>query len=177
MFSILSNFKHRQEMRESKDEILVGEIVRAMARMKFPAIGFVAGADQQAMKFKAVGDPVLNSVSVTLDRKTGGGAIQQALIGSKATLAFQAEVKNYLADPDDLVRMYRTDLQNIFKMPMLGSVRLDHQLNSVIASKTTLIDIDEYILKGEEGVARTVQMLTGQIDELRDRLRQFKKAS
>ena len=32
MISILSNFAHKSEMRESQDEMLVGEIVRAMAR-------------------------------------------------------------------------------------------------------------------------------------------------
>ena len=28
MLSFLSNFKHRKELRESKDEIMIGEIVR-----------------------------------------------------------------------------------------------------------------------------------------------------
>ena len=37
---------------------------------------------------------------------------------------------------------------NIFKVPMLGDVRLDHQLNSILATKKNLIDIDAYILKG-----------------------------
>jgi len=40
MLSFLSQFKHNQEMRESKDEILIGEIVRGMSRLKAPATGF-----------------------------------------------------------------------------------------------------------------------------------------
>jgi hypothetical protein len=176
MFSLIAKFKHSQEMRESKDEILVGEIVRAMARLGHPAIGFQADAGYQAIRFKPLADPLLNSLIVILDRKTGGSMLQEAILGSKATVTVQAEIKNYLADPDDLIRMYRTDLQNIFKMPFLGEVRLDHQLNSVLATKKTYIEINDYVLKGEEGVVRLTQFLTALISELRGKLAPYKKA-
>ena len=175
MLSFLSNFKHSQEMRESKDEILIGELVRAMSRLQAPAVGFYAGTGQQTIKFKPVSDPVLNSILLTIDRKTGGSALQQAVIGSKATVTIQAEVKNYLADPDDLIHMYKTDLANIFKIPMLGDVRLDHQLNSILATKRVMIDLDNYILKGDETVQRTTQFLSGLIGELRQKLQPYKK--
>ena len=175
MLSFLSNFKHSQEMRESKDEILIGELVRAMSRLQAPAVGFYAGTGQQTIKFKPVNDPVLNSVLLTVDRKTGGSALSQAVIGSKATIIIQAEVKNYLADPDDLIHMYKTDLANIFKIPMLGDTRLDHQLNSILATKKVLIDIDTYILKGEESANLTTQFLNSQLGELRQKLQPYKK--
>jgi hypothetical protein len=176
MFSLLSNFKHKQEMRESKDEILVGEIVRAMARLNCPAIGFIANSDFQAMRFKPVGDKVLNSIIIQLDRKTGDSMLQAALLGSQATLMVQAEVKNYLADPDDLVKMYRTDLANIFKIPMLGDVRLDHQLNSVLGTKKVLINIDNYILKGDESANNLMNLIRGIVNELHGKLAPYKKA-
>jgi hypothetical protein len=176
MFSLLSNFKHSQEMRESKDEILVGELVRAMARLSCPAFGFMANPGYQAVRFKPATDNLLNSIIIIIDRKTGDSMLQQALLGSKATITIQAEIKNYLADPDDLVNMYRTDLANIFKVPMLGDVRLDHQLNSVLATKKVLIDIDDYILKGEESIGRMTQLLTTVISELRTKLAPYKKA-
>ncbi|MEW6735149.1 MAG: hypothetical protein AB1489_27910 [Acidobacteriota bacterium] len=176
MLSFLSKFKHSQEMRESKDEILIGELVRAMTRMNCPAIGFRADTDLQLIRFKPISDPVLHSVIITVDRKTGGGAIQQAIIGSKAVVTLQAEIKNYLADPDDLIKMYRTDLQNIFKFPMLGDVRLDHQLNSILATKKVFLDIDDYILKGNESATRLTQLLTTTINELREKLAPYKKA-
>jgi len=176
MLSILSNFKHGQEMRESKDEILIGEIVRAMARLRYPAIGFHAVTGEQAIRFKPRQDPVLHSVTIILDRKTGGSAIQDALIGSKAVITFQAEVKNYLADPDDLLHMYKTDLQNIFKMPLLGDVRLDHQLNSVLATKKVVSDIDQLLPKGTEaGLKNLITFLQTHIDSLREKLAKYKK--
>jgi len=162
-------------MRESKDEILIGELVLAMSRLDYQVITFHASDDWQAVTFKPKNDPILNTVSIILDRKTGESAVGQAIFGSKATLKFQAEVKNRIADPDDLINMYKTDLQNIFKMPILGDTRLDHQLNSVMATRQNIIEIDKYILKGEESTQRLQELLETSITELREKLAQYKK--
>ncbi len=176
MFGILNKFNHKAEIRESKDEILVGEIVRAMARQGGTAVTFLANNDYQRVKFRIVGDPILSYVYVTLDRKTGTGIVGAAVFGSKATLTVSAETKNYIADPDDLVAMYRTDLANLFRMPVLGGIRLNHELNSIFATTTLVIDIDNYVLKGEPGVQALMAHLQHTIQELRERLRPFKKA-
>jgi len=175
MFSLLQNFAHKAEIRESKDEILIGEIVRAMARQHCPTIQFLASDDLQRVRFRTIRDPVLNSVFVTLDRKTGTGALSAALVGSKATLTVTAEIKNRMADPDDLVKMYRTDLANIFKMPMLGGTKLNHELNSVLATTSVIIDIDDYVLKGDKGVDKLVALLSRTVDGLREKLQPYKK--
>ncbi len=175
MLSFLSKFQHRAEMRESKDEMLIGEVVLALSKLGYRAIQFHAHDDRQAVTFKPVDDAVLHQVVVILDRKTGDSSIGQALVGSKATLRVQAEVKNYLADPDDLLNMYRTDLQNVFKMPIMGDVRLDHQLNSVLATRMHIIDIDTYILK-DDAREKLQHLLTSTIDEVREKVAQYKKA-
>jgi hypothetical protein len=175
MFGILANFKHAAEIRESKDEILVGELVRAMARQGYPACGFSASNDWQRVQFRTVGDPVLHQVHLTLNRMTGSSAISEALLGSQATLTVVAEVKNLVADPDDLIAMYRTDLANLFKMPALGGIKLNHEMNSVFATSTRYIEIGAYVMKGEAGADALVLLLDQQIDALRERLRQYKK--
>lgn len=175
MFSLLQNFTHKAEIRESKDEILIGEIVRAMARQHCPTIRFLASDDLQRVRFRTIRDPVLHSVFVTLDRKTGTGALSAALIGSKATLTITAEIKNRMADPDDLIKMYRTDLANLFKMPVLGGTKLNHELNSVLATTSVIIDIDDYALKGDKGVDKLVALLSKTIDGLRQKLVPYKK--
>jgi hypothetical protein len=71
--------------------------------------------------------------------------------------------------------MYRTDLANIFRLPVLGGVKLNHELNSVFATTTKLIEINDYVLKGEPGAQRLIGMLHGTIDDLRERLRPYKK--
>lgn len=176
MFSFLSKFEHKREMRESKDEVLIGELVLAMSQLGYVVIGFHAGDDRQAVRFKPKRDSILHSIYLILDRKTGDNALTQALVGTKATITLQAEIKNFLADPDDLLHMYRTDLQNMFKLPIVGGVKLNHQLNSVLATQTQIIDVDDYILKGEEGNDRLRKLIATTISGLREKLQPYKKA-
>jgi hypothetical protein len=176
MFSMLANFSHKREMRESKDEILIGEVIAAMARLGYPAIGFQANAGRQLVRFKPLNDNVLHMIIITLDRKTGGSAISESLMGSKAVIRLQLQVKNYLADPDDLLSMYKTDFQNMFKMTMLGNIKLNHQLNSVFATKQVYTDINKYLEKDKEGIAELMELLQTNISEMREQLVPFKKA-
>ena len=175
MFNILAQFNHKAEIRESKDEILVGEIVRAMGRSGYPSIAFRAHSDRQLVRFKATKDPVLQSVNIILDRKTGTGALSAAILGSKATLQITAEIRNRLTDPDDLIAMYKTDLANLFKVPMMGGIKLNHELNSVFATTTKIIEIDDYVMKGEPGVQKMTELLSSTIGALREKLLPYKR--
>ena len=175
MLGILSQFAHKSEIRESKDEMLLGEVVRAMSRQGAVTTRFMADNDYQRVRFRMVGDPVLANVYITLNRLSGTGAISSAIFGSKATLSFTAEVKNYLSDPDDLLKMFQTDLANLFKLPVLGGIKLNHELNSVFAHSTQMIEIDDYIGKGEPGVQKLVELLKGNINRLRESLKPYKK--
>ena len=175
MFSFIQFFSHKREIRESKDEMLLGEIVRAMSRSGHPSIAFRAGTDQQQVRFKTPRDPVLHTIFVRLDRKTGTGALSSAVLGSKATLTVTAEVRNRMADPDDLIAMYKTDLANLFKLPTTGNVRLNHEMNSVLATTWEIIEIDRYVMRGDEGNERLQTLLQTMIDKCRAALRPHKK--
>lgn len=174
MLNLISKFNNSAEARESKDEVLIGEVVFAMAHLGCPTIGFHAGSDLQYVKFKPVGNNVLHTITVLLDRKTGDSVLQQAVVGSKATLTIVGEVKNHFSDPDDLVNMFRTDLANVFRNPWLGKVKLDHQLNSVTATKKQIIDIDE-LTTPPEGRGRMNELLRGVLSELHENLAAYKK--
>lgn len=175
MFGLLAKLNHNAEMRESKDEMLVGEIVRAMARRNCPSIEFRAHDDRQRIRFLTIDDPLLYSVLVILDRRTGSGAISEALLGSKATLRITAQVRNNLSDPDDLVKMYKTDLANLFKMPAIGGIKLNHALNSVFATTQLVIEIGSYIGKDADP-AKLEGMLFGKIDVLKEKLEPYQKS-
>lgn len=175
---IMSFFADRErnaELRESKDEMLVGEIVRAMAYRGWPSVEFQANDDFQRVRFKTLRDPILSSVYITLDRKTGTGAVSAALLGSKATVHVTCEVRNFLADPDDLVHMYRTDLANIFRMSW-GDVRVNHEYNAIFGTTGAIVDIDNFVNKGAQGTAYLNQFLDGHIARVRERLAPYKKA-
>jgi len=175
VFNILAQFNHKAEIRESKDEILIGEIVAAMASAGYPSIAFRAHNDRQLVRFKAINDPVLHSVNIILDRKTGTGALGSAIFGSKATLRITAEVRNQMTDPDDLLAMYKTDLANLFKMPAMGGIKLNHELNSVFATTQRLIEIDNYVLKGAPGVEKMRALLEDIIGTLREKLAEYRR--
>jgi hypothetical protein len=174
--SFLSQFTHKREMRESKDEIMVGVIVHEMARRRCPAVGFNAGAGDQTIRFKpTASDEVLHSVQITLDRKTGGGTLQAALVGHKAVLRFVGEVRNHLADPDDLLQMYRTDMQNVLKSPLFGQVKINHQITSIYGTRQVVIDIDDYVQENGRPTARLAQLFDDVLNELREKLAPYKK--
>ncbi len=174
VLNIAGNFKHKAEMRESKDEILIGEIVRAMARQGHVADQFVADADLQRLRFRTR-DDVLSYVHIGLDRKTGGGRISGAVIGSKATLSVAGEVRNMLSDPDDVVHMWKTDFKNIAKIGLRGQVKVNHEMNSIVGKTTDLVEIDKFVLNGDEGVQRLVEHLDDRIGRVREALRPHKK--
>lgn len=186
LLSIVSKFKHKGEIRESKDEIMTGEIVYLMAQQGWPAMAFtrkllgmeVAGTsdDLQHMRFRTPADEVLHSVHIRLDRKTGTGALSAALVGSKATIYIKAETRNQLADPDDLVKQWATDIKNILRVPLLGQTKVNHELNSIFAEKGLIIDIDQYVLAGPEGQGRLNALLVDTVNELREVLRPYKKS-
>jgi hypothetical protein len=174
VWSYFADRERKAELRESKDEMTVGEVVRSMARKGWPAIAFHANNDFQRVKFKALSDPVLSSVYITVDRHTGTGALSGALLGSKASLHITCEVRNYLSDPDDLVNMYRTDLANLFKLAW-GDVKINHEYNAILATTKQIVDIDHFINCGPEGVQRLTQLLEQQIHRIREKLRPYKK--
>lgn len=179
MFNKLMDYAAKKEMRESRDEVVIGQMIASMARQGYPTIAYNTGTaidtGFQAILFATPQDPILHTIQVTLDRKTGGGKLSEAMIGSKATLTVTAEVKNYLADPDDLLDMWRTDFANITKMPMLGHVKLDHRLNSVLAARSSMIELSQY--DGPEDRERIDQLLFGLIQEVRTAVASYKKNS
>jgi hypothetical protein len=174
VLKVAANFRHKAEIRESKDEILIGEIVRAMARQGHVADEFEAGDDLQRVRFR-MRDDVLSYVHVALDRKTGEGRVASALIGSKATLSVAGEVKNLLSDPDDVVGMWKTDFRNIAKLGLRGNVKVDHEFNSIVGRTTDVVEIDRFVLKGDEGLQELTAHLEDRIGKVREAVRQYKK--
>jgi hypothetical protein len=173
LLDFFANRERKAELRESKDEIMVGEIVRAMSRKGWPTVHFFSTDDFQRVKFKAITDPVLSSIYVTLNRVTGTGAVGSALFGSKATLFVTCEVRNYLADPDDLVSMYKTDLANLFKLSW-KDVRVNHEYNAIHGTTKRVVEIGNYVDK-PEGVQQLVQLLDHEIGRIREKLADYKK--
>ena len=176
ILSFVNKFQHKSEIRESRDEIMIGEVIYLITtHYGWPTISLKATGDFQRVLFRCHDDPIMHSLEVRLDRKTGGGVVTEKLVGSKATLYVKGEVKNFLADPDDLLHMWSTDVKNILKLPVMGQMKLNHELNSIFAQKGGIIEIGNFVLKGEEGRSALKAHLDESITEVREKLKDYKK--
>jgi hypothetical protein len=174
LFDAMTKHAHKAELRESKDEIAVGAIVRGLSHRGWVCHRIQAHSDRQALGFRLPGDPVLSAVYLVVDRRSGSGLISQSL-GSRTVLGFTAEMRNKISDPDDLATMWRTDLANLFKLPVAGEVRVNHQLNSVSARTFHLVDLDAYVQGTQVNIDPLVDWVVQQVDALREHLRPLKK--
>lgn len=148
----------------SKDEMVFGEIVRIMEKEGYPCIGFHAAPGYQSGRFLIDG-PVLFSLRVTLDKKIGGAGLMQ----------LTAEVRNKLADPDDMIAMFKTDFSNIMKVPLLGQIKVNHEYNTVFATTTTVKNISSYVDNKVVNAERLRSDMLEIVAKLEETLRRFKK--
>ena len=148
----------------SKDEMVFGEIVRIMEKEGYPCIGFHAAPGYQSGRFLIDG-PVLFALRVTLDKKIAGAGLMQ----------LTAEVRNKLADPDDMIAMFKTDFSNIMKVPILGQIKVNHEYNTVFATTTTVKNISSYVDNKVVNAQRLRSDLMEIVAKLEETLRKFKK--
>lgn len=174
LFNAMTNHAHKSELRESKDEIACGEIIRGLSHRGWRCHRIVANSDRQQMGFKLPGDPVLSAIHLVVDRRSGSGMISQSL-GSRTIVGFVAEMRHKVSDPDDLATMWRTDLANLFKVPVAGEVRINHQLNTVNARTYHMVDLDQYVQGSSVNAGPLVDWIAAQVDALREQLRPLKK--
>jgi hypothetical protein len=163
LLGIANKFKHKAEIRESQDEILVGEVVYLLSLQGWPCLGF-AGRD---VRFRTLNDAVLHSLQVKLRQAAAAGPAA----GAPRTLALKAEVKNTLADPGDLLRQWSVEVP---RRARAGQVRLSHELGSVFAEKETPLDLEHYVLQGERGRRALNALLVGATHELREALKPYR---
>lgn len=176
LLKAIQNIAHKREMRESKDEILLGEVIRFMVKKYGPLVELsTTYGDHKQARFRLLNHSLLYSVSIKINRWTGTGAISEALIGSKAQITIIGEIKNYLADPDELLNMWKTDFQNIGKIPLLGGIKVNHQLNSVLAIKEKIIEIGDFVDKNWEERKKLEHLLDDEINAICEQLKSFKK--
>lgn len=174
LFNAMTNMSHKSELRESKDEIVCGQLIAALSHQGWRPFRITADSDKQTMGFKVPGDDVLSSAYLMVDRKSGSGSIS-ATMGSKTVIGFTAEMRYKVSDPDDLAIMWKTDFANLLKMPVQGEVRINHQLNSVSARTYYLVDLDKYVKGSTVDTSELTPWVVQQVLSLKEHLRPLKK--
>ncbi len=176
LFDVVNKFNAKATIRESKDEMLFGEIIRSMSRRGFVADTFTAGEAEQLVRFRAPADDLLKYLWVGLDQWAGTGRMTSKVVGARASVRLNGQIKLELTDPDDLVEVWRTSAANVLKMPMLGQLKLEHQVTTVGARMTSQINIDDYVLRGDEGTQAMLAFLDARLAEIREALAPYQRA-
>ena len=164
LLDILSNLGQSVAEMTSKDEMVFGEIVRIFDKKGYPCIEFNAKSGYQSGRFLLNGD-VLFAVSVILDKKVAG----------RGVMKLTGEVRNKLADPDDMIEMFKTDLKNIAKLGFGGQIKINHEYNTIYAHTTLFENISSYVSNRVVDSARLEAHIDDYIKKLEEALRKYKK--
>ena len=166
LLKFFSDLSQSYDEFKAKDEMVFGEMVRIFQKKGYPCIGFTANEGFQSGRFLIEGE-VLFAIRVSLDKKVAGAGI----------LSITAEVRNKMADPDDMITMFKTDFSNITKIPLLGQIKVNHEYNTIYAKSTSVKKISSYL--ESRGVVNSAQLeadLMEIVNRLEETLRKFKKA-
>ncbi len=85
IFNAMTGYAHKSELRESKDEIVCGELIRGLSARGWRCFRVVGDSGRQTIGFRVPGDPVVSAAYIVIDRKTGSGALTSGL-GSKTVV-------------------------------------------------------------------------------------------
>jgi hypothetical protein len=172
-FDATIGYPHKAELRESKEEILYGELVRALSGEGWRCFRLMADPDRHLVGFKLPDDPVLSAVYVLIDRTAGSGTPGAAPNGW-TVVGFTAEMDHAASTPDELASQWRAGAIDLFQLPVAGEIRVDHQPTTVRARAYHTIDLEQYVVGREVALGPLVDWSMGQVDALRDFLRGLK---
>lgn len=152
---------HQRELKESRHEVLMGEIIAVMAESGYYVIGIATDADCRRIRFRAQQDAVLNAVLIGLESDRFGQSSRQV------ELMLQGEIKNYLASTDKLLELHQ-QLQQMPRTPVGEGITLSYRMNSVMAR------CDRVLAAGDREGLRT--LLHTSLSQLSEQLAPYQKS-
>lgn len=155
-----SRFLRTPELEDRADEILIGLVVAYFVGQGDPLYRIQIEGDQQKLRFRTQDDSVLHAVEINLRRINRG---------AEGSLTITAEIKNFLANPRDLLKLHE---QMPAQLPQPSGVKLFRQLNSVFAS----LQVEHVLgnLSEPESRLRLTELLGSKVGHLRDVLRAYR---
>jgi hypothetical protein len=151
---------HRRELSESHDEIVLGEVIAAMAETGHSVVEIASDPDVQRVRFLEPGDVRRYGVRVTISRL---GATGRAV-----SLGVELERRTFFSSPDEIIPLRPAELDP----------SLRRELNALIASDTRRLSVDDLLQELQQagsgtalsGRATLRGSLAGILSELRARV-------
>ena len=140
MHDLIRQFPHRPTTTGSRNELVVGEVVRAMARLGHPSVLFRIRETHQVLSFRTVAHAHVTALHVTIDRPTGKTALSAAMFGNQVRLHVVAEHRQRQSHPAELLHAARAQHAPAV---MEHGVHLEQEHSSILASTHIDIDIDQ----------------------------------
>ena len=170
MRDLISQFRHKADFHESCDEIVIGEVIRAMARLGYPSVSFRLQGEGKLVQFRTVDHPRLHSVYVVIDqprtRQGGGAAVALAMAGSRVNLRITAEARCRSTDAATLVRLARSAAHRESAKSFEGEIRVEREVSSVLAHTSRDVDLDHHVGQGVNGTRMLVALLRTTVEAL-----------
>jgi len=138
MQDLVRQFEPRTKIQESRTEIVVGEVIRAMARLGFPTIRFHIHDTRQEVRFRTVGHTHISTVAVTVERPTRSEAPSTTLFDEQVRLHVVAELRQAMRTPSELLAAARFPVEG---RTTSDGVHVEQDRSSMVASIVRDIDI------------------------------------
>ncbi|MDO9517455.1 MAG: hypothetical protein Q7J10_05320 [Methanosarcinaceae archaeon] len=176
LFKAIGDVAHTKALTQSQDEIVLGEVIHFFVRNGHSLIHIANGTEASpgyTVRFK-MNDNVLYTIEYKINRKVSG--MKSKIVGSQSVITIVATVKNYVVEPQEVIKMYKTDFTNIGKIPLLGSIKVDHDLNYVVATAQSIKNLNKYVNKITINQDELHNDINNMIAQLHEKLEPFKKA-
>lgn len=128
---------NRRELVESREEILIGEVIAWMADAECPVIGIASDVDYQRIRFRTPKDPVLYSVLVAVDR----------IHSSKhqASLVLRGETRAYPTTPEAMLETSRKLERAAAKASEPNGLEFGRHINGLFATVKKSVSLSELL--------------------------------
>ena len=151
----------------SRNERIVGEVVRAMARLGHLSIRFRIRETHQVLSFRTVAHTHVTALHITIDRPKGQTALSTVMFGKQVRLQVVAEQRQRASHPRALLDAARAGAAPTMTA---SGVRLEQEHSSILASIPVDIDIDALQTPDEPHTAPLEALMRATIDTLEEAL-------
>ncbi len=147
----------------SRNERIIGEVVRAMARLGHLSILFRIQETHQVLSFRTMAHTHVTALHITIDRPKGQTALSTVMFGKQVRLQVVAEQRQRASHPEALLDAARAGATPTMTA---SGVRLEQEHSSVLASILVDVDIDALQTPEDAQTAPLQALMRSTIDTL-----------
>jgi hypothetical protein len=137
---LIRKFSTRAHAADGCNEVVIGEVIRAMARLGHPSILFRIRDDRQILSFRATHHPTITTFHVIFDHISGQTLLSEAMFGNQIRLHVVAEQRQRLSHPAELLRA--AELQHAHAWEQ-DEVSISQEQSSTLATTTVDVQPDQ----------------------------------